>query len=152
MRNAKPSVALGLILALGGLLPGCSSGAHSVASRPHESSPPASLAQATCWDTMSCCIQRHPATAAQSCGATALEIAEALNGARVLNEATQTEEASEAAMEREDRTPPWKQQCIETYNQCIDDGWVGTWACIDCFRYCEGQRKWPTDKCFEPED
>ncbi|HYO72308.1 MAG TPA: Wall-associated protein precursor [Archangium sp.] len=40
---------------------------------------------------MSCCIQRWPLSAAENCGATAAEIAEVLNGARVLHEMTRPE-------------------------------------------------------------
>jgi hypothetical protein len=53
-------------------------------------SSPIYLAQVTCLDTMTCCIQQAPLTAAQRCGASASEIARVINGARVLHEATQT--------------------------------------------------------------
>ena len=53
---------------------------------------------------MSCCIQRFPTTAARSCGASLAEIAEVLNGAKVLYEVTQTEAVrlEEEAQEQED--------------------------------------------------
>lgn len=91
---------------------GCSVGAHSVAihpSRPNVSSPagassPVYLAQVTCWNTMSCCIQRWPLSAAQNCGASAAEIDEVLKGARLLYEVTQSEggELEEGAQEQAD--------------------------------------------------
>jgi hypothetical protein len=95
---------------------------------------------------MECCIKKFPLNAVEHCGASAQDIAEVLNGAKVLHEATQTEQA---ASERKDRTPEWKQKCIDTYNDCINDGWVGTSSCSDCLRYCEGQRQWPKDWCHE---
>jgi len=52
-------------------------------------SSPIYVAQVTCWDTMSCCIQKDPLTAALRCGASQAESAEALNGAKVLYDATQ---------------------------------------------------------------
>jgi hypothetical protein len=53
---------------------------------------------------MSCCIQRFPLTAAQSCGASPAEIAEVFNSAKLLYEATQTEvvRLEEEAQEPED--------------------------------------------------
>lgn len=56
---------------------------------PAAASSPIYLAQLTCLDTMSCCIQRAPLTAAQRGGASPAEIAEALKGATVLHEAAQ---------------------------------------------------------------
>ncbi len=53
-------------------------------------SSPIYLAQLTCLDTMTCCIQQAPLTATQRCGASASEIARVINGARVLHDATQT--------------------------------------------------------------
>ena len=99
---------------------------------------------------MSCCIQRDPATAVERCGVTATEIADVLQGASVVHESVQTEstESAEAAG-KQGRIPAWKQKCIDTYNECIDEGWVGTRSCADCLRYCEGQHKWPKDWCFE---
>jgi hypothetical protein len=54
-------------------------------------STPTLLAQATCLNTVDCCIQRWPQSAAERCGATSSQIAEALNGARVIHEATGAE-------------------------------------------------------------
>ncbi len=52
---------------------------------------PPLLAQATCLNTVDCCIQRWPLNAAEACGASAARIAEVLNGAKVLHDATQPE-------------------------------------------------------------
>jgi hypothetical protein len=84
-KNHAPGLWLSVLLV--GLMGGCSSGAHSIASQPTY------LAQAAfvdCRTTMECCIKKHPLTAAESCGATSAEIAEALNGTKVLYEATET--------------------------------------------------------------
>ncbi|HZH13309.1 MAG TPA: Wall-associated protein precursor [Archangium sp.] len=51
---------------------------------------PTLLAQATCLNTVDCCIQRWPLNAAEACGASAARIAEVLNGAKVLHDATQS--------------------------------------------------------------
>ncbi|AKJ01331.1 Wall-associated protein precursor [Archangium gephyra] len=66
-------------------------------------SSPVYLAQLTCLNTMDCCIRKEPLTAAQRCGASSSEIAEALNGVKVLHEATQPEAATlkEEASEQE---------------------------------------------------
>jgi hypothetical protein len=45
----------------------------------------------------------------------------------------------------------WKQHCRNLYNRCIEEDWLGTWTCHDCFRYCEGQQgNWPSNRCLEP--
>jgi hypothetical protein len=92
-----------LSVVLASFVSGCSAGAHSTASQPSlpisstaassadAVSQPVYLAQVTCWNTMSCCIQRFPLTAAQSCGASPAEIAEVLRGAKSLYEATHPE-------------------------------------------------------------
>ncbi|HEX5746363.1 MAG TPA: Wall-associated protein precursor [Archangium sp.] len=80
-----------MLAVLASVTAGCSVGAHSTASSPSAASSPVYLAQVTCWNTMSCCIQRWPLNAAEQCGASAAEIAEVLNGARVLHEMTQPE-------------------------------------------------------------
>lgn len=99
-----------LSVVLASLTAGCSSGAHSAASQPNSpsrstaSSSRIYLAQVTCWNTVSCCIQRFPLTAAQDCAASAAEVAEVLNGAKLLYEITQTEAVrlKEEAQEKED--------------------------------------------------
>ncbi len=99
-------------------------------------------------------IKKFPLTPMESCGATAVEVAEALNGVKVLNEATQptVDEAAEAdgaedaAKESNDPDDGWRQHCKDTYVACKDQkGWVGD--CYACFRYCEGQRQWPFHLC-----
>ena len=147
---------------------GCSSGAHSTASSPPElgpapitisppePNPPIYLAQVTCWDTVSCCVQRNPLTAVQSCGADPAKVATILKTLEVLYE-TEHPEAKDAAEadvteveQAEDWSsvadlPEWKQRCIKFWNACKNKGWAG--PCTDCMRYCEGQHEWPTHMC-----
>ena len=103
---------------------------------------------------MVCCIKKFPSTPMESCGATAAEVAEVLNGAKVLNEAAQPDaaeateerEARDAASQEDDPDDGWRQHCRDTYVSCKDQkGWVGD--CYACFRYCEGQRQWPFHLC-----
>jgi hypothetical protein len=100
---------------------------------------------------MVCCIKKFPLTPMESCGATVVEAAEVLNGARVLNEAAQN--AGDEAAKQEDEfannadLPEWKQRCIRNYVSCQQEGWTGN--CHACLRYCEGQQDWPRDKCRE---
>jgi hypothetical protein len=100
---------------------------------------------------MVCCIKKFPRTPMESCGATAVEVAEVLNGAKVLNEAAQqdaqgtTNEQDVDEFAHNAQLPEWKQRCIRGYNQCQDDGWTG--SCYDCLRRCEGQHEWPTTMC-----
>ncbi len=103
MRNKSMALVLGLSLVLVVLTVGCSSAAHSIPSSPScpEASGPTYVAQTTCWSTMSCCIQQHPLTPVESCGASARDIEEALHGARVVYEATKTKEVKHAAKGRE---------------------------------------------------
>ncbi|HYO72840.1 MAG TPA: Wall-associated protein precursor [Archangium sp.] len=90
-----------------------------LASSSSAASPPTLLAQATCLNTVDCCIRRWPRSAAESCGATSAQIAEALNGAKVLHEATGAEvmlkeeapenesaEADDASEDAESGEPP----------------------------------------------
>jgi hypothetical protein len=92
-----------------------------------------------------CCIKKFRATAAESCGATASEVAEVLNGTRVLNEAIQEATAGDDDFANNASLPEWKRQCIKDYVSCKQQGWAGN--CYDCLRYCEGQRAWPDDRC-----
>lgn len=130
---------------------GCAPGAHVTANRPSiETKTDLYLAQAaTCTQldsTMTCCIKNHPTNPVEACGAAAWEIAEVLNGAKALDEA-----AKAAASKQADKEPEWKKQCMRRYERCIEEDWLGTWRCIDCFRYCEGQQgQWPSDKCYPP--
>ncbi|HEX5746025.1 MAG TPA: Wall-associated protein precursor [Archangium sp.] len=64
-------------------------------------STPTLLAQVTCLNTTDCCIRRWPQSAAERCGATPSQIAEALRGARVLQEATAEVTLKEEASEHE---------------------------------------------------
>lgn len=43
------------------------------------------------------------------------------------------------------KVPKWKQECIDNYYYCQQYKWKGN--CYDCLRLCEGQRRWPVDKC-----
>lgn len=147
---------------------GCSSGAHSTARRSPEPSPqtftisppvpdpPIYLAQVTCWNTVSCCVQSNPLTAVERCGADPAEIASILKTFEMLYatahpEAKEVEEADVAEVEQAEdwssiaELPEWKQLCIKSYYACKDRGWTG--KCDDCLRYCEGQQEWPTSRC-----
>lgn len=154
MKNKNHALGLWLSVLLVGLMGGCSSGAHSTASQPTY------LAQAAfvdCRTSMECCIKKHPLTAAESCGATSAEIAEALNGAKVLHEATETAtlkgvDVPEGEGEDDDgeERPDWNDWCIEQYSRCVDLHWTGN--CSDCLQRCQGQRgKWPTNMCDKPK-
>lgn len=142
---------------LGDLAAGCASGAHSAPHHAPESSPPAYLAQApTCWNTMSCCIQRNPLTPVQSCGADPVEAARVLKGLEEANEAARTAtlkgvDVPERGEERDDgeERPDWREYCIEQYTRCIDLSWTGN--CSNCLDRCKGQRgRWPEDLCSAP--
>jgi hypothetical protein len=89
------------------------------------------LAQVTCWDTVSCCVQRNPLTAVQSCGADPDKVASILKTFEMLYatahpEAKKAAEADVAEVEQaEDWTsiadlPEWKQRCIKSYYACKD--------------------------------
>jgi hypothetical protein len=82
--------------------------------------------------TLSCCVKSRPFDPG-FCGATPEEAAAIFTVAAALAYAETT------------GIPPWKQQCIDTYVQCIEQKWTG--RCYDCLRYCEGQRKWPIFMC-----
>jgi hypothetical protein len=162
MKWPNRAVALWLPVVLTVLMGGCSMGAQvttvralaplSVAdpnSYPTSApNPPTAVAQAagSCWNSVSCCVQNHPLTPVQSCGADPLKAAEILEAFGQFAAAAQVLEAA-------GRLPKWKKECINTYNECMNKGWVGTWNCVDCLRYCEGQQgKWPKDRCFPPEE
>jgi hypothetical protein len=171
-----PVVLMGLM----GLMGGCSSGAHFTASRPPapspsttvsrppapgppaftlsppEPNPPIYLAQVTCWDTISCCVQRNPLTAVQSCGADPVKVASILKTFESLYATAHpgTKEAAEADVAGVEQTedwasiadlPEWKQRCNKFWYACKENGWTG--SCTDCLRYCEGQHEWPTSRC-----
>ncbi|MCP3137160.1 hypothetical protein [Pyxidicoccus xibeiensis] len=144
MRTVEhPPRALYLFLLAGMLGAGCASGppyaskSLAVDCRPGDSS-------------VVCCIKKYPATAAQSCAATATEVAEVLNGLRVLNEVADAadEELDEESIDdfiNNADLPEWKQECIRLYVNCKNEGWTG--SCYDCIRYCEGQHDWPFRTC-----
>jgi hypothetical protein len=89
MKDAGRNLLLGLWVVLACLTAGCSSGAHSTASRPTETCQPTYLAQISCWDTESCCILKNPVTAANRCMVSPMRIAEVLNGVKTVYETTQ---------------------------------------------------------------
>jgi hypothetical protein len=151
MKSLRVLVVLWL---LGGLLLGCSSGAHSAAGRP------AYLAQAVfvdCKNSMECCIKKFPATAMESCGATATEAAEVLNGGKMVNVAPATvtlkgvdEPEREEDGDGREEMPEWRQHCIDQYTRCVDLSWTGN--CHACHERCRGQRgEWPKEMCGPPK-
>lgn len=163
MKLPSRALALWWPVMLTALMGGCSTGSHTTSVRalaplsvtdPNlrpttDLNPPTSVAQAAgaCWNSMSCCIQNHPFTFVENCGADPFEAAKILEALGQLEAATR---AWEAAGRKE---PPWKKECRRLYTECINDGWAGTWNCVDCLRYCEGQQgKWPKDRCFSPDD
>jgi hypothetical protein len=139
------------------LAEGCAAGARVSPDRPTY------LAQTTCWDTESCCIQRAPLTAVERCGADPYRVASVLKALEAIHEGAETqetaavpvaegaetpqgEEDAEAAA-RKKRLPKWKRKCMDAYYECMQEKWVG--SCYDCFRRCEGQHQWPEDWCYE---
>ena len=95
-----------------------------------------------------CCIKKYPATASESCGATASEVADVLNSARTFNQAAKDgEEEDTDDFANNALLPEWKQECIRRYVDCKNEDWTGN--CHDCIRSCEGQREWPFSKCRE---
>jgi hypothetical protein len=96
MQTKNRMLKLWLPIAIMGLTVGCSSGAHSTASRPtdtrqptdasqpSDASQPVYLAQITCWDTESCCILKDPLTAANRCMVRPERIVEVVNRAKEL--------------------------------------------------------------------
>jgi hypothetical protein len=78
-----------------------------------------------------------------ACGASREEVATAMRTLEAVDNAGQ------AVSKKKDDTPEWKQECIDKYNECIDQEWVG--SCHDCFRYCEGQHEWPKQQCYRPK-
>lgn len=176
MKSPRRSLLLWLPVILVGLMGGCSSGGHSTASRQSEPSyatalshPAASseqiyLAQApgACWNSMSCCIQNHPLTFVEKCGADPLEAARILltleqTGGNMRTEpATMAvQDGAEAAGEgakvddfaNNEHLPGWKQECIRNYVACqTEPNWQG--PCYACLRRCEGQQDWPFGMCW----
>ena len=129
-----------LALAVAALVLGCSSAAHSPASRRD------SYAQATCTDTVTCCVQRNP-EAPEACGLSVSEATSLMAGAKAADSATAATDS--AAQEWDDShnaaLPEWKRRCIRAYGDCKDGLYVG--PCYDCLRRCEGQQDWPLNMC-----
>ncbi|MCE9671063.1 hypothetical protein LY474_24945 [Myxococcus stipitatus] len=113
---------------------GCASSHPAVAKRDQ-------YAQATCTDSLTCCVQRNPGNP-EACGLTASEAATLMAGAR----ATAPDDAAEWNDSHNAQLPEWKRLCIRNYGDCKEDGWKGD--CYACLRYCEGQLEWPADQCF----
>jgi hypothetical protein len=159
MKYWNRALVLWLPVMLTVLMGGCSTGAHVTTVRalaplavtdPNlrpttAPNPPTTVAQAagTCWNSMSCCIQNHPFTFVQNCGADPFEAAK-------IFEALGQMEAAGQALEAAGRLPKWKKDCIDNYVKCQLEGWAGN--CYDCIRRCEGQHKWPKDMCYDPRN
>jgi hypothetical protein len=125
--------------------------------------PPIYLVHATCWNTMSCCIQQFPLSPVEKCGADPLEAARILSALSKVIGTAQTavmateHEAEEAEADGEKADdfannadlPEWKQQCIRNYVACqTEPDWRG--PCYACLRRCEGQQDWPFGMCWPP--
>ncbi|MFY1829112.1 hypothetical protein ACN47A_24550 [Myxococcus fulvus] len=98
-------------------------------------------AQATCTDTVTCCLQRNVGNP-EACGLTAAEAGKHISAAMALDA------AGEKSEEKDDPDEGWKQQCMDLYVLCKDQKkprWTGD--CYACFRNCEGQRQWPFSLC-----
>ena len=139
--KSSPSL---LALTVAALTLSCSSPAHSTASRRDF------YAQATCTDSVTCCVQRHPGNP-EACGLSASEAASLMAGAKAAGSAATDEGGASAEWDDSHNAnlPEWKRRCIRAYGDCQDFGWTG--SCYDCLRYCEGQREWPSDKCYRPK-
>jgi hypothetical protein len=129
-----------LALAVAALALGCSSTAHSPASRRDY------YAQANCTDTVTCCVQRNPG-APEACGLSASEAASLMAGAKAAGRAAaQTDSATQEWNDSHNAAlPEWKRECIRFYGDCKDSRFSG--PCYDCLRRCEGQQSWPFEMC-----
>jgi hypothetical protein len=157
VKSKKNAPAFCLSVILTGLMGGCSMGGRGTATRALAPlavtdpnllaktgpNPPTAVAQTrgSCWNSVSCCVQNHPLTPVQSCGADPLKAAEIL-------EALGQIAAAARVLEAAGRLPKWKKECIDNYFKCQDEGWTGN--CYDCLRRCEGQREWPEQMCPDP--
>jgi hypothetical protein len=116
---------------------------------------------------MSCCIQNHPLTFIESCGADPLEAArilialEQLGGDVRPGTATMASKDDSEAAEADSAVtddfannadlPEWKQECIRNYVACqTEPDWRG--PCYSCLRRCEGQQQWPFKMCSPPSE
>jgi hypothetical protein len=101
---------------------------------------------------MTCCIQKYPFDPVGACGATAADIAEAIEAGVKVEGVLQrrTDEGAGKGEEANDPDEGWREHCRDTYVLCRDQKkprWVGN--CYDCFRWCEGQRQWPFQMCWQ---
>ncbi|MCP3143729.1 hypothetical protein [Pyxidicoccus xibeiensis] len=94
---------------------------------------------------MVCCIKKFPTTAAESCAATAVEVAEVLAGLQVLGETASAVTDGAPEEDEEDPDEGYRQHCIDMYVLCVHRKWTGD--CHDCLRYCQGQKQWPFNIC-----
>ncbi|OJT26209.1 hypothetical protein BO221_06915 [Archangium sp. Cb G35] len=85
-------------------------------------------------------MKKYPLTAIESCTASRSDVL------RVLRDISLRIDDEE--FENNEDLPEWKQKCIKNFVLCQDEGWMG--SCYDCMRYCEGQHKWPEDRCPDP--
>ncbi|WP_141591987.1 hypothetical protein [Myxococcus sp. AB056] len=131
----KTNLSASLLIVLSSLALGCSSGATAAASRRELSTP-----ARECLDTISCCLQRHPAQP-ELCGLSASEAVVYLAEIQAV--------AKEREASRDDGAKAgWKRRCVDTHARCKDAGrgrWVGD--CYACFVRCEREREWPYDRC-----
>jgi hypothetical protein len=153
MKITTQARSLTVAVLCGAFVSGCSSGAHTPASGTtyaasrmlYAGTGPVYLAQsaAVCTQfdsTMTCCIKKNPANAAQACGAAAWEIAETLATLKGVD-VPEREDGDEG-----EGLPEWKRDCMDKYTDCQQEKWTGN--CGDCLRRCEGQRgQWPKDMC-----
>ncbi len=105
-------------------------------------------------NTMTCCIQKYPYDPVGACGATATDIAAAIEAGVLVENALQrrTDEGAGEGEGEEAGDPDegWREHCRDTYVLCKDQKrprWEG--PCYDCFRFCEGQRQWPFHMCWQ---
>ena len=87
---------------------------------------------------MTCCIKKHPHDPVGACAASPSEVEQVLRAMRLEDE-DEDDFANNASL------PEWKQKCIQLYYKCQQERWTG--KCDDCLRYCEGQQRWPEDRC-----
>jgi hypothetical protein len=105
-------------------------------------------------NTMECCIKKYPYDPVGACGATALDIEEAIEAGvmvEMVDHALQrrTDEGAGEGEKADDPDEGWREHCRDTYVKCRDQKkprWIG--PCYDCFRWCEGQRQWPYHMCW----
>ena len=179
MKTKTRALALWLPVTLTGLMGGCSTGARVTTVRalaplpvagPNlllttDPNPRTSVAQAagSCWNSISCCIQKYPFTFVQNCGADPLEAARILSVLEQFSGDVRTETATMATQDGTEaadgakaddfannaQLPEWKQECIRNYVACqAEPNWQG--PCYPCLRRCEGQQDWPFGMCWPP--